>query len=56
MQPSNALCDICTGVGKYRGVLLGVFFSAEGPQDKGITDKVMLRMFSTKGPQDEDTI
>jgi hypothetical protein len=37
-------------------VLLGVFFSIEGPHEKGITDKVMLRMPSTEGPQDKDTI
>jgi hypothetical protein len=35
---------------------LGLFFSAQGPQDKGITDKVMLRILSAEGPQDEDTI
>jgi hypothetical protein len=32
--------------------MLGVFFSAEDHQDKGIADKVMLRILS----QDEDTI
>jgi hypothetical protein len=32
------------------------FFSTEGPQDKGITCKVMLRILSTEGPRDEDTI
>jgi hypothetical protein len=39
-----------------KGLLLGVFFSAEGPQDKGITGKVMLRILPAKCPQDEDTI
>jgi hypothetical protein len=39
-----------------KGLLLGVFFFAEGPQDKGITDKVMLRILIAKGPQDKDTI
>jgi hypothetical protein len=38
------------------GLLLGVFFSAEGPQDKGITGKVMLRILSAEGPRDEDII
>jgi hypothetical protein len=37
-------------------VLLWVFFSAEGTQDKGIIDKVILEtfFFSAEGPQDED--
>jgi hypothetical protein len=39
-----------------KGLMLGVFFSTEGPQVKGITDKVMLRILSAKGPRDEDTI
>jgi hypothetical protein len=39
-----------------KGLLLGVFFSAEGPQDKGITGKVMLMILSTEGPRDEDII
>ena len=39
-----------------KGLLLGVFFSAEGPQDKGITGKVMLRILSAECPRDEDTI
>jgi hypothetical protein len=29
-----------------KGLLLGVFFSAEGPQDKGIIGKVILRTLS----------
>jgi hypothetical protein len=37
-------------------ILLGVFFSVEAPQDKGITSKVMLRILSAEGPQDEGTI
>jgi hypothetical protein len=36
--------------------MLGVSFSTKGPQYKGITDKVMLRILSIEGPQDEDTI
>jgi hypothetical protein len=36
--------------------MLGVFFSAEGPQVKGITNKVMLRILFAEGPRDEDTI
>jgi hypothetical protein len=36
--------------------VLGVFFSAEGTQDKVITHKVMLLIFYAEGPQDEDTI
>ena len=36
--------------------LLGVFFSAKGPQDKGIIDKVILRILSAEGPRDEDTV
>ena len=39
-----------------KGLLLGVFFSAEGPQDKGITGKVMLRILPAEGPRDEDII
>jgi hypothetical protein len=37
--------------------LFGVFFSAEGPQHKGIIGKVILRIFSlsAKDPRDEDT-
>jgi hypothetical protein len=33
-----------------KGLLLGVFFSAEGPQVKGIIGKVMLRILSAEGP------
>jgi hypothetical protein len=36
--------------------MLGVFFSVEGPQDKGIANKEMLRILSAQGPQDKDTI
>jgi hypothetical protein len=36
--------------------MLGVFFSTEDHQEKGIADKVMLRILSAEGPQDEDTI
>jgi hypothetical protein len=33
------------------GLLLGVFFSAEGPQDKDISSKLMLRIFfPAEGP------
>jgi hypothetical protein len=39
-----------------KGLLLGVFFPAEGPQDKGINGKVMLRIISAEGPRDEDTV
>jgi hypothetical protein len=39
-----------------KGLLLGIFFSTEGPQDKGITSKVMLRVLCAEGPRDEDTI
>jgi hypothetical protein len=39
-----------------KGLLLGVFFFAESLQDKGITGKVMLKILSAEGPQDEDTI
>jgi hypothetical protein len=37
---------------------VGVFFSAEGPQDKDTIDKVILKnfFFSVEGPQDEDLI
>jgi hypothetical protein len=38
------------------GLLLGVFFSTEGPQDNGITGKVILRILSAEGPRDEGTI
>jgi hypothetical protein len=38
-------------------LLLGVFFSAKGPQDEDIVIKVMLRIFfSIEGPRDEDII
>jgi hypothetical protein len=30
--------------------MLGVFFSTEGPQDKGIIAKVILRTLSTEDP------
>jgi hypothetical protein len=36
--------------------MLGVFFSTEGPQDKGIIAKVILRTLSTEDPWDEDTV
>jgi hypothetical protein len=37
--------------------MLGVFFSAEGPQDEDIIDKDMLRiLFPAKGPRDKYTI
>jgi hypothetical protein len=45
-----------TGLFETYQRVLGVFFSAKGPQDKGITGKVMLRILFTKGPRDEDTI
>jgi hypothetical protein len=36
---------------------LGVFLSAEGPQDDDVIDKEILRiLFPTGGPQDEDVI
>jgi hypothetical protein len=35
---------------------LGVFFSAEGPQDKYIIGKVILRTLSVEGPRDKDTV
>jgi hypothetical protein len=38
------------------GLLLGIFFFAEGPQDEDIIGKVMLKIFPTKGPRDEDII
>jgi hypothetical protein len=36
----------------------GVFFSAEGPQDKDTIDKVIMKtfFFSVKGHQDEDLV
>jgi hypothetical protein len=39
-------------------VLLGVFFSAKGPQEKGTIGKVILEtfFFSTEGPQDKDLV
>jgi hypothetical protein len=38
-------------------LLLGVFFSAEGPQDKDIVCKVMLRIFfPAEDPQDKDIV
>jgi hypothetical protein len=37
--------------------LLGVFFSAEGPQDEDIISKVMFRIFFlAEGTRDEDII
>jgi hypothetical protein len=37
--------------------LLGVFFSAEGPQDKDIVFRVMLRIFfPAEGTRDEDIV
>jgi hypothetical protein len=40
-----------------KGLLLGAFFSAEGPRDEDIIIKVMLRIFFTaEGPQDKDII
>jgi hypothetical protein len=37
--------------------IVGVFFSAKGPQDEDIIDKEMLRIiFPAEGPQDEDVI
>jgi hypothetical protein len=39
-----------------KGLLLGVFFSVEGPQDKGIIGTMMLRILSVEGPQDEDIV
>jgi hypothetical protein len=41
-----------------KGLLLGVFFSAEGPQDEDNIDKVIMKtfFFSTEGPQDEDLV
>jgi hypothetical protein len=43
------------GIGSY--FMLGVFFSAEGPQDEDIICKVTLRIFfPTEGPQDEDIV
>jgi hypothetical protein len=40
-----------------KGLLLGVFLSAEGPQDEGVIDKEMLRILSpARGSQDEDVI
>jgi hypothetical protein len=40
------------------GLLLGVFFSAEGPQDKDTIGKVILRTLSlsAEGPQDEGLV
>jgi hypothetical protein len=38
-----------------KGLLLRVF-SAEGPQDKDITGKVMLRILPVEGSRDEDII
>jgi hypothetical protein len=39
-----------------KGLLLGVFFFAEGSQDKDIIDKVIFRTLplSAEGPRDED--
>jgi hypothetical protein len=39
-----------------KGLLLGVFFSAEGPQDEDILDKEMSRTLPAQSPQDEDVI
>jgi hypothetical protein len=40
-----------------KGLLLGVFFSAEGPQDEDIVCKQTVRVFfSAKGSQDEDIV
>jgi hypothetical protein len=40
-----------------KGILLGVFLSAEGPQDEGVINKEMLRiLLPAGGPQDEDVI
>jgi hypothetical protein len=40
-----------------KGLLLGVFFSTEGPQDEDILDKEMLMiLFPAKSPQDKDVI
>jgi hypothetical protein len=37
--------------------IVGVFFSAKGPQDEDIIGKEMLRIiFPAEGPQDEDVI
>jgi hypothetical protein len=36
--------------------LLGVFLSAEGPQDKDIIGKVILKTLSAECPRDEDTV
>jgi hypothetical protein len=38
--------------------VLGVFFSAEGPQDKDTIGKVILKtfFFSAEAPQDEDLV
>jgi hypothetical protein len=38
-----------------KGLLLGVF-SAEGPQDKDITGKVMFRILPVEGSRDKDII
>jgi hypothetical protein len=40
-----------------KGLLLGVFFSVEGPKDEDIICKVMLRIFfPAEGPRDEDIV
>jgi hypothetical protein len=36
-----------------KGLLLGIFFSAEGPQDKDIASKVMLRILPAEVSRDE---
>ena len=41
---------------KMRHRQLRVFFSAEGPQDKDIIGKVILRTLSVEGPQDKDLV
>jgi hypothetical protein len=38
-------------------ICVGVFFSAEGPQDKDTSAKWFWRLsFSAEGPQDEDLV
>jgi hypothetical protein len=40
----------------YYMLLLGVIFSAEGPQDKCVIGKMILRTLSTEGTRDENTV
>jgi hypothetical protein len=56
MVNNSKLCDRINH--KLKGYFLGVFFSAKGPQDKVIIDKVILRtlFLIAEGPRNEDLV